>query len=163
MANLSLGIFLIGFLFGFTITQLVWIAINSDSESSKAKKILNGDAAAMYQAYLNPENGSLVFPLTEKFSLESLTKLVEVACLVMTEPKTYQQNVEYVRQTWGSRCNKLVVFGHENTEENTIDAVTLSINNTKKISWEKTQFAFMHAYNNFFNDFDWFFVAEDTT
>jgi hypothetical protein len=39
---------------------------------------------------------------------------VKILCIVMTEPLAIEPRTQYINQTWGKRCNKLI---HISTEE----------------------------------------------
>lgn len=67
-------------------------------------------------------------------------------------------------ETWGKRCDKLLIFTTiEAKDNNTIGAVVLPVKEGKDVLWDKAAAAFTYTYEYHLNDGDWFFKADDDT
>lgn len=90
---------------------------------------------------------------------ENIFDEVKVICLVMTYSDNHKAKALHVKNTWGKRCNKLLFFS--NTPDEALEIVVLNITESRDILWNKTKEAFKDAYENHFNDGDWFMKADD--
>lgn len=67
----------------------------------------------------------------------------------------------HVKNTWGSRCNKLIFASNVTDVE--LGSVNLQENDEYDMLWGKTKHALIYAYENFYDDYDWFYKADDDT
>lgn len=84
---------------------------------------------------------------------------VRILCLVMTYSKNHKTKAIHVKETWGKQCNKLVFISDHHDIE--LGAVALPSSEGRQFLWGKTKEAFIYAYNNHFDDADWFVKADD--
>lgn len=85
---------------------------------------------------------------------------VKLLCMVMTYPKNHRTKAMNVKNTWGRRCNKLVFIS--SAEDQVLDTVVaLPLKESRKILWTKTKAGFLHLYDNYLNDYDFFIKADD--
>uniref|UniRef100_A0A336K9H2 N-acetylgalactosaminide beta-1,3-galactosyltransferase n=1 Tax=Culicoides sonorensis TaxID=179676 RepID=A0A336K9H2_CULSO len=88
---------------------------------------------------------------------------VRILCMVFTHKDNYKEKAYWVNQTWGKRCNKLLFMSNVQDPDHLIDVTVLNINDTYDELWGKTKATFKYAYENYLNEFDWFFKADDDT
>ena len=96
-----------------------------------------------------------------------------ICCLVLTSPKYFFTRARAINATWGPRCDRFLFvseFSHKNmTAKQRRFAKRLPIAPIENIQpgyehlTEKTILAFLFAYQNYFNEFDWFVKADDDT
>lgn len=84
---------------------------------------------------------------------------VRILCWVLTNPKSHRTKAIYVKQTWGSRCNKLLFMSTETDME--LGTVALPVKEGRATLWDKTKSALQYIYKNHFNDAEWFLKADD--
>jgi hypothetical protein len=96
-----------------------------------------------------------------------------VLCLIITLPKYFLTRAKAVHETWAPRCDRY--FFITEYPQNNMTSEQFSI--TKQIPiapikniipgydhlTQKSTLAFLFAYENYFNDFDWFVKADDDT
>lgn len=86
---------------------------------------------------------------------------VRILCFVLTSQPNHAKRAQHVRNTWGSRCNKLLFVS--NVTEPEFGALQLQQNDDYHHLWRKTRHAVKYVYENFYNDYDWFYKADDDT
>ncbi|CAF4441327.1 unnamed protein product, partial [Rotaria sp. Silwood2] len=101
------------------------------------------------------------------------TKLPRVCCLILTAPKYFLTRVKAVNETWASRCDRyffITEYAREAmTPEQIKFAKQIPIAPIKNITGgydhltQKSNLAFLFAYENYLNDFEWFIKADDDT
>ncbi|KAL4224182.1 Transferase [Mactra antiquata] len=84
-----------------------------------------------------------------------------VLCWIATAPQFLQNRASHVKSTWGKRCDKTLYFS--SVTNTTFGAVGLNVTEGREHLTAKSQEAFRHIYNNYFNDYDWFLKADDNT
>ena len=103
----------------------------------------------------------------------SHTSSTRVLCLILTSPKNFLTRAKAVNDTWGPRCDRYF-FITEYPEKNASPpqlkiAEQIPIAPIKNITpgydhlTQKSTLAFLFAYENYFNDIDWFVKADDDT
>jgi glycoprotein-N-acetylgalactosamine 3-beta-galactosyltransferase len=101
------------------------------------------------------------------------TPLPRVLCLIITSPKNFLTFTKAVNDTWGPRCDRyffITEYPNNNaTSEQLKIAEQIPIAPIKNITpgydhlTQKSTLAFLFAYENYFNDIDWFVKADDDT
>jgi len=98
---------------------------------------------------------------------------VRVFCLILTTPKNYLTRAKAINETWARRCDRYFFITEYSQETMTPE----QINFTQQIPIApikdilagydhltlKSTLAFLFAYENYLNDFDWFIKADDDT
>ncbi|XP_058458024.1 glycoprotein-N-acetylgalactosamine 3-beta-galactosyltransferase 1-like isoform X1 [Malaya genurostris] len=90
-----------------------------------------------------------------------LSDSVRVLCWVMTTPENHESKAIHVKQTWGRRCNKLLLMS--TVQDVKLETIALSVNEGRQSLWNKTRAAFRYVYEHHLNDYDWFLKADDDT
>lgn len=96
-----------------------------------------------------------------------------VLCLILTSPASFSTRAKAVNDTWAPRCDKYFFISEVDnanlTAEQKLYATQLPIAPIPNITigydhlTEKTNKAFMYAFENYYNHFDWFVKADDDT
>ncbi|XP_016954658.1 uncharacterized protein LOC108027652 [Drosophila biarmipes] len=102
-------------------------------------------------------------PLNDRLA-RYMYRSVRIICLVISWPKKYMSAVKAVSETWGRHCNRVVYYGGSSrTTLDGVEIVGLNVSDTRSNLWGKTKAAFQHAYENYGQEADWFFKADDDT
>ncbi|XP_066979027.1 glycoprotein-N-acetylgalactosamine 3-beta-galactosyltransferase 1-like [Macrobrachium rosenbergii] len=84
-----------------------------------------------------------------------------ILCWILAIPQR-NPNALAVKNTWGKRCDKIIFFGDQIDEE--LEPVTLTgIREGHGVLWGKTREALKYLYDNYLDEFDWFYKADDDT
>ena len=96
-----------------------------------------------------------------------------ICCLILTSPKSFLTRAKAVNATWGPRCDQYYFITEVLNASLTAEQVNISkqlpIAPIKNIAHgydhltQKSTLAFLFAYEQHFNDFDWFVKADDDT
>nr|CAH0099549.1 unnamed protein product [Daphnia galeata] len=84
-----------------------------------------------------------------------------ILCWIMTSPENHQKRAMAVKNTWGKRCNILLFMSSE--EDPSLPSIKLPIIEGRNQLWGKTREAFRYIWNNYRDQADWFFKADDDT
>ncbi len=90
---------------------------------------------------------------------EKLFDEIKIVCLVLTQPKYHEIRAEEVKRTWGKKCNKLIFLSSK--ADNKLGSIGVSYEENRQILWEKVRNGFLYAFENFYDEFDWFLKADD--
>jgi glycoprotein-N-acetylgalactosamine 3-beta-galactosyltransferase len=146
------NLLLIFFVFiGYLIGLLFGLLFFTNMETSSTIKI----------GTLNQKLSSLIrFGFQYDTNLaDKLSNEVKILCMVMTYPANHDTKAVHVRRTWGRRCNKILFMTSANHSE--LETVILDGDDNRNELWNKTKKGFMHLYDHYLNDFDYFLKADD--
>lgn len=108
------------------------------------------------------ESKTIVAPFKKEIlNATTLFDRVKICCLVLTTKSNHEKKAIHVKNTWGSRCNRLVFAS--NITDLEIGSVNMMENDDYELLWGKTKNSMIYAYENLYNDFDWFLKADDDT
>ncbi|KAH8377091.1 hypothetical protein KR093_003409, partial [Drosophila rubida] len=113
-----------------------------------------------------PEGSAVQVPavVADDSVARRLYKEVRILCLVLTYPHIYEKVGKTIQQTWGRRCNKLIIFSSRNqTNVDGVHSVALNVSEGYRLLWGKTKAAFRHVYKHHSHEADWFFKADHDT
>jgi hypothetical protein len=106
---------------------------------------------------------------------ENLTNisLPRILCLILTSPKNFLSRTRAINETWAPRCTRYYFVTEHDPKTLSPEELTFTkqvpIAPIKNITagyehlTQKSTLAFLFAYENYFNDFDWFVKADDDT
>jgi len=96
-----------------------------------------------------------------------------VLCLILTSPKSFLTRTKAVHETWAPRCDRhffVTEYPQNNItseEFNIIEQIPIAPIENITAGYnhltQKSTLAFLFAYENYFDDFDWFVKADDDT
>ncbi|XP_071102786.1 glycoprotein-N-acetylgalactosamine 3-beta-galactosyltransferase 1-like [Haliotis cracherodii] len=86
---------------------------------------------------------------------------IKVLCWIMTAPKNLKTKAQYVKETWGKRCDKLLFYS--STTDESFPTIGLGTPEGRQHLTAKTMQAFRHLYTNYLKEADWFLKADDDT
>uniref|UniRef100_H3APM5 N-acetylgalactosaminide beta-1,3-galactosyltransferase n=1 Tax=Latimeria chalumnae TaxID=7897 RepID=H3APM5_LATCH len=92
---------------------------------------------------------------------EELFKKIKVLCWIMTAPQNLQKRAQYVKITWGKRCNVLLFMSSE-TNHN-FPTIGLNTSEGRTQLYLKTMKAFQYAHDHYIDKADWFLKTDDDT
>lgn len=90
---------------------------------------------------------------------DKLFNEVRILCWIMTTPKNHKTKAQYIKKTWGQRCNKLLFISTKADPE--LETITLPVKEGRDTLWDKTKNAFLYIHKRHLNDADWFLKADD--
>ena len=143
--NLS---FLFGLLIGLSFTLMCFYP-------QKSAVVLSVNS----EAKLSDKNLLITVNLYNETLAEKLYNEVRILCWIMTTPENHKKKAFFVKQLWGSRCNKLLFFSTSTDAE--LGSIALPVKEGRNTLWDKTKNAFQYIYKHNFNDADWFLKADD--
>lgn len=90
--------------------------------------------------------------------------LPKILCFIMTIENGNEIKKNAVKSTWGKRCDKLLFVenGTHFTETDGILRVPIKHESRQEL-WHKIIFAISYIYENYLDQYDWFFKADDDT
>lgn len=86
---------------------------------------------------------------------------VKILCMVMTYPENHATKAIHVKNTWGQKCSKLLFMSSETDDQ--LDIVVLPFESSRATLWNKTRAGFIHVYEHYIDEYDWFMKADDDT
>jgi hypothetical protein len=96
-----------------------------------------------------------------------------ILCLILTSPKNFLSYARAVNETWAPRCDRYFFITEHDRKTLKPEELTFTkqvpIAPIKNITvgyehlTQKSTLAFLFAYENYLNDFDWFVKADDDT
>ena len=122
-------------------------------------------------AHIYPKQGQK--PSERVGNLLQYTSTPRILCLILTTPKYFLTRAKAVNDTWAPRCDRYFFVTEPSRESAPFDEVNFAkripIASIKNITpgyghlTHKSTSAFLFAYENYFNDYDWFVKADDDT
>ena len=127
---------------------------------------------------LKDSSPSIAHPIVPQGSLlpekvQQTPKTASICCLILTSPKSFATRATAINATWGPRCDGYFFITEVNNETLTPEemniAKRLPIAPIKDIVsgydhlTQKSTLAFLFAYEQHINDFEWFIKADDDT
>lgn len=100
------------------------------------------------------------FEIKEKFALAEIKK-IRILCMLNTSPSNHRTRAVHIKQTWGKHCDKLV-FASTLTDLN-LNAIGFNMTNEHEYVFGKQKLMMQYVNNNFLNQYDWFYKADDDT
>lgn len=110
------------FTFGFLISISILFHFIS------TRKMISDSSKKLEESDLKLYNDSLAKYLYDE---------VKILCWVFTHPENHKTKAVTVKNTWGKRCNKLLLMSTEEDPE--IGTVALPVENGRDHLWSKTQ------------------------
>lgn len=86
-----------------------------------------------------------------------------ILCWILTQYRAYATKATAVNNTWGRDCDHLFFVGTESYPGLNILVTETGQPESRDILWMKTQQAWTYIYENFLDDYDWFWKADDDT
>ncbi|XP_078067508.1 C1GALT1-specific chaperone 1 [Mustelus asterias] len=105
--------------------------------------------------HLKAPNKEELLKLPEAKRME-LSLTIRVLCLIMVTPKEIGYWASAM-ETWSKHCDKAVFYSPETIK------IFQSVSLETEDKWIQTRKAFKHAYENYKDNFNWFFLVESTT
>lgn len=84
---------------------------------------------------------------------------IRIVCLILTQPKDHETKAQFVKDTWGNKCNKLIFLS--SVEDKKLGAIALPLNESRNVLWGKVKRGFEFAFEELYDDADWFLKADD--
>ena len=142
--------FLIGIVIGFTSFYCICVLRISNKYPSKITNIISKHNSTFVEFNHKLYNTS---------TANKLYNRLKILCLVLTYPNNHQTDAVHVKNTWGSKCNKLIFLSTENDTE--LGAVALPVEEGYQFLWGKVKLGFEMAYAKYFDEYDWFVKGDD--
>ena len=109
----------------------------------------------------SPKNHQAVMKQHPKTS-DLMYNKVRILCWILTSPSNFQTKAKAVKETWGKRCNKILFMSSE--EDVNLPAIKLkNVKEGRDELWGKSREAFRYIWENYEDEFDWFYKADDDT
>ncbi|EDQ86290.1 uncharacterized protein MONBRDRAFT_28451 [Monosiga brevicollis MX1] len=86
-----------------------------------------------------------------------------IFCWIMTNPANHGEKAVAVERTWGRHCDKLVFVTTEEDAAFPTWLATLPSSESRAMLWRKSKYAWLRAYREELNHFDWFIRGDDDT
>ena len=89
---------------------------------------------------------------------------IRIYCLILTSPQHFNTRARAVNSTWAKRCDRHFFISESSNDTKGLPIAPLA-NITPGYSHltQKTRLALHYVYENFANDYDWIFKADDDT
>jgi glycoprotein-N-acetylgalactosamine 3-beta-galactosyltransferase len=82
-----------------------------------------------------------------------------ILCFIMTYTERHNTSVTDVINTWGKRCDKLILAS--DTTDLILGTIAMQAEATYHNLWNKLNETLHHVYYNYRNDYDWFLKVDD--
>lgn len=106
--------------------------------------------------------GSVNSSFTNTTTADNLRHRVRILCWILTYPKNHRTKAINAKETWGRRCNKLLIMSSK--RDDVLDTIVVNVTKENRRSlWSKTRQAWKYVYRHHLNDADWFYKADDDT
>lgn len=143
----------INFMFGFLIGLFFIITIFNTFKTSNNKSEIN----RIILKHSNKQNNNELY---EHNLADLLYNEVRILCYIFTHADNHKTKMRHVKNTWGKRCNKLLIMSTKLDPEFP-EIVVLPVENGRSHLWYKARLALKYVYDHHLNDADWFLRADD--
>ena len=92
---------------------------------------------------------------------DNLAKTTRILCWIMTYGANLDTKVADIKNTWGKRCNVLLIAS--DTEDKEHDTIPINVTKGRQHLTMKTMKTFDYIYQHHMDDADWFMKADDDT
>lgn len=92
---------------------------------------------------------------------KEIAKHIRILCLILTQPNNHNSKAIHVMKTWAKRCTVAFFVSTQPFANHT--TIVFPKNESRNILWGKTKLGFKHAYDQYFDQADWFVKADDDT
>lgn len=144
------------FIIGFIVGVLINTSYKYSYEKSSIRDRLNVQSELLSSTTFGEKS---IYKKYDASLADELNNKVRIVCLILTQPADHKTKAQYVKNTWGSKCNKLIFLSTEVDDE--LGAIALPYNESREILWGKVKDGFLHAYEHYFEEGDWFLKADD--
>lgn len=127
--------------------------------SLKAKNIFNkSNSQCLYFSF-----ESIKSVTNLQFDDFLLKKRHRILCWIETNPKNHRSKDIHIWNTWGKRCDKTIFITTEEDRVGDLEFVKVNTTEGYYYLWPKTIAGLKYLYENYLNQYDWFFKADDDT
>ena len=97
----------------------------------------------------------------DRSEAKRLYEKVRILCLILTVDANFETKVRAVEGTWAKRCNRYYFIA--NTRRTGPHIINIHLDESRNNLMKKIKSAYKYVYDNFIDDFDWMFKADDDT
>jgi hypothetical protein len=113
--------------------------------------------------YLSIRSLSAIFKLNTSKENNSQPQ-VRIYCFILTAPKFFGTRALAINSTWARRCDGYsFISEYSNDTKGLPIAPIRNLSSSYEYLTQKSTSALLYIYENFLNDYDWFFKADDDT
>eukprot|EP00038_Savillea_parva_P011773 m.200030 g.200030 ORF g.200030 m.200030 type:complete len:507 (-) comp20937_c0_seq1:58-1578(-) len=113
-----------------------------------------------YQHHFNASQPAAPLGLPKRPFVRSAGRIL---CWVLTHPGSHDTKARAVNRTWGSRCDKLLFITTEEAANLPARVLDFDTPEGRNQLWNKSKLAWMHVYEKYILEADWFVKADDDT
>lgn len=100
-----------------------------------------------------------IFSTFDESLAQNLFQEVTIVCLVMTYSVNHRTRADNLINTWGKRCNKLIIVS--NATDAVLKTIVFSATEGREFLWEKTKNSLSFVFEHHLKDGDWFLKTDD--
>ena len=146
----------------------------SDNEDVANLSLINR-SKVQRRKLLSNENWMSVCSQEDEFNLSPVLSKIQVRknsqaeqrlkifCFVNSHEGNHDTKVRAVRETWGSRCDKLVIASNKTDESMGAIAIPNIADSSYENLWNKHRETLRYIWDHYQEEYEWFFKADDDT